>query len=127
MPAFTAIHPSAVAFLLPETWGSERAADAVRADQRLRAMSIETIKRKECGSSDVVELKSGSFVCQHCEAVFKQSTRSGSPELCQVCEGGAVVSVGRCGCCRRPACSHHLVAYADIGRNEYGHEAAFAM
>jgi DNA-directed RNA polymerase subunit RPC12/RpoP len=34
-------------------------------------MPIETIKCQECGSADVTEFKPGSYVCSHCESVFK--------------------------------------------------------
>ncbi len=75
-------------------------------------MPVETIKCKECGSADVTEFKPGSYVCGHCEAVFKHLVPAGTLDFCQVCEGGAIASVGRCANCNRSGCIHHLVSYA---------------
>jgi len=34
-------------------------------------MPLETMKCQECGSADVTEFKPGTYVCGHCEVVFK--------------------------------------------------------
>ena len=70
-------------------------------------MPIETIKCKECGSSDVTEFKSGSYVCGHCEAIFKhidpsRVTVTTAPEFCR-CGNPVTVQCTRCSAtmCRR--------------------------
>ena len=67
-------------------------------------MPIETIKCKECGSADVTEFKPGSYVCGHCEAVFKHvdPSRLGL-EQCQC----GTYAVGRCAECNEPICGVH--------------------
>ena len=65
-------------------------------------MSVETIKCQECGSADVTEFKSGSYVCTHCEATFKHVDPTGASS----CSCGTF-AVGRCAECHTPVCAHH--------------------
>ena len=71
-------------------------------------MPIETIKCQECGSADVTEFKSGSYVCGHCEAVFKHLGLAASSASigCEL-RGCGVVAVGRCDRCSRAFCTSH--------------------
>lgn len=71
-------------------------------------MPVEAIQCKSCGSSDVTEFKPGSYVCGHCEAVFKhiRPAGSGSAVGCEIDDCG-VTSVGRCSTCGRAFCRSH--------------------
>lgn len=62
-------------------------------------MPVETIKCNECGSVEVTEFKAGSYVCSHCEAVFKHVDPSGTAS----CSCGTF-AVGRCAECQMPVC-----------------------
>ena len=85
-------------------------------------MPIETIKCQECGSADVTEFKSGTYVCGHCESVFKYTkTEEGhaGPVACETC---GVLAVGRCRDCARPFCADHQAKNsqtADTWRGEW--------
>jgi hypothetical protein len=73
-------------------------------------MPVETIKCKECGSTDVTEFRPDSFICGHCESVFKhlrQSNPGGSSAVCEIDKCG-VSAIGRCEWCSRPVCGGHL-------------------
>ena len=69
-------------------------------------MPIETIKCQECGSAEVTEFKSGSYVCGHCEAVFKHVQAADASVGCEI-DGCAVPPVGRCSWCTRAFCGSH--------------------
>ena len=72
-------------------------------------MAIETIKCRECGSADVTEFKPDSFVCGHCEAVFKRTdpnSLSVTPTFCSC--GNPVTAL--CQVCRTAG----LCAYCDL-------------
>ena len=53
-------------------------------------MPIEPIHCEACGSRDVTEFKPGSYVCGHCEAVFKHVTPASGARGCEIdaSEGG---------------------------------------
>ena len=69
-------------------------------------MPVETIKCRECGSPEVTEFKSGSYVCGHCEAVFKYVRPAGAVVGCEI-DGCGVPPVGRCEECGRALCATH--------------------
>jgi hypothetical protein len=71
-------------------------------------MPVETIKCQECGSSDVLALKTGGFVCSHCDAIFDRVIPFGLSGAvgCQIDRCG-VTSVGRCLSCGRAFCRTH--------------------
>lgn len=69
-------------------------------------MPVETIKCQECGSADVTEFKTGSYVCGHCEAVFKHVPHAWTALGCQMDDCG-VLAVGRCRVCKRAFCGTH--------------------
>jgi hypothetical protein len=71
-------------------------------------VSVETIKCRECGSSDVTEFKAGTYVCGHCESVFKRVVPPEVTEAtgCQIDSCG-VPAVGRCHVCTRRFCGTH--------------------
>ncbi len=70
-------------------------------------MAVEIIKCEACGSSEVTEFKPGSYVCGHCEAVFKYvRPAGGSAAGCEI-DACGVTSVGRCYHCGRAFCSTH--------------------
>jgi hypothetical protein len=72
-------------------------------------MPIETIKCQECGSADLTEFKPGSYVCSHCESVFKvvnAASSSAAPASCEI-DGCGVLAIGRCVTCGRSFCSPH--------------------
>src|ERR1700736_4220979 len=71
-------------------------------------MPIETIKCQECGSADVTEFKPGSYVCGHCEAIFKHVTPADGSGGCQI-GGCGVPAVGKCNACARRFCTTHQV------------------
>jgi cold shock CspA family protein len=77
-------------------------------------MTLEAIDCQKCGSPDVVELKTGSYVCQHCEAVFKHVSPVGvaSPAGCEI-EGCGVPAIGKCSWCARPYCASHEAVLTD--------------
>jgi hypothetical protein len=70
-------------------------------------VTIETIKCSECGSADVLELKTGSYVCSHCEAVFKHVDPSKIALTAEVCRCGRLM-VARCNSCSAPLCDLHI-------------------
>ena len=69
-------------------------------------MPVETIKCRECGSADVTEFKAGSYVCGHCESVFKHVAPAGTIVACEI-DGCGVLAVGRCVSCGRAFCGTH--------------------
>ena len=70
-------------------------------------MPVETIKCKECGSADVTEFKSDTYVCRHCEAVFKHIVPPTHASLgCEIGDCG-VPPIGRCARCDRAFCTSH--------------------
>lgn len=91
---------------------SARRANSILCTGSLDSMPIETIKCQECGSADVTEFKPGTYVCGHCEAVFKHVTASGGGGGCQIDDCG-VPAVGRCGRCRRRFCKSHQAVERD--------------
>jgi len=66
-------------------------------------MPIETIKCQECGSAEVTEFKPGSYVCGHCEAIFKHIDPSGSSPSCSC----GAFAIGHCAQCHNPVCGVH--------------------
>jgi hypothetical protein len=76
-------------------------------------MPIETIKCQECGSADVTEFKPGSYVCGHCEAVFKHIDPSQSTS--EVCSCGTF-AIGRCYECSVAVCGLHSALWTDQRR-----------
>lgn len=72
-------------------------------------MPIETIKCQECGSAEVTEFKSGSYVCGHCETTFKHvnpAAASGGAAGCEI-DACGVAAIGRCSTCGRAFCGTH--------------------
>jgi chemotaxis protein histidine kinase CheA len=69
-------------------------------------MPIETIKCQECGSVDVTEFKPGSYVCRHCEAVFKHLDPSKLTLTNELCACGTF-AIGHCAECAAPVCGTH--------------------
>jgi hypothetical protein len=65
-------------------------------------MPVETIKCQECGSADVTEFKVDTYVCGHCEAVFKHV----DPLSVSSCSCGTF-AIGRCAICHMPVCAQH--------------------
>lgn len=69
-------------------------------------MAVEAIKCPNCGSAEVTEFKSGSYVCTHCEGTFKyvdpqQPTVTMRPDFCRC---GNIVRA-QCGTCQSGICS----------------------
>jgi ribosomal protein L7/L12 len=75
-------------------------------------MPVETIKCRECGSADVTEFKPGSYVCAHCEAIFKHVLSGGTVVGCEI-EGCGVTAIGRCQSCGHAFCATHQAR--DVG------------
>ena len=69
-------------------------------------MPVETIKCRECGSSDVLELKGGSYECQHCDSVFKVVSPNVAAGGCEI-DACGVLAIGRCRSCGRAFCTTH--------------------
>ncbi len=67
-------------------------------------MPVETIKCQECGSADVTEFKAGTYVCGHCEAVFKHVESSQGGHVACAC---GTFAIGRCKVCNTPVCEIH--------------------
>jgi hypothetical protein len=67
---------------------------------------VETIKCQECGSADVTEFKPGSYVCAHCEAIFKHVDPVAASGGCEI-DGCGVPAIGRCSSCKRRFCGTH--------------------
>jgi hypothetical protein len=63
---------------------------------------VETIKCQECGSADVTEFKSSTYVCGHCEAIFKHIEPSQGTNVACSC---GTFAVGRCAECDKPVCA----------------------
>jgi hypothetical protein len=76
-------------------------------------MPVETIKCQECGSADVTEFKPGTYICAHCESVFKVVDPSMPSHT--LCSCGTVV-VGRCTDCGIAVCGHHSALWHDERR-----------
>ena len=71
-------------------------------------MPLESLTCTHCGSSEVSEYKPGSFVCSHCDGVFKHvdlGSGSGAPELA-FCECGDRIEY-RCSVCGSGVCAKH--------------------
>ncbi len=68
----------------------------------LNLMPVETIKCQECGSADVTEFKAGSYVCGHCDAIFR--TTSATTHATCACGRNAI---GVCTVCGIPVCEDH--------------------
>lgn len=68
-------------------------------------MAIESIKCNECGSVEVTEFKHATYICGHCETVFKWSSGAAffAPESCNCGKSAA----GRCKSCEKPICDYH--------------------
>lgn len=81
-------------------------------------MPVETIKCQECGSAEVTEFKPGSYVCGHCEAVFKHVSSVVTAGGCEI-DGCGVPAVGRCHMCGQRFCGTHQ-AKEGWGGGEYG-------
>lgn len=73
-------------------------------------MALETIKCQECGSAEVTEFKAGSYVCGHCEAIFKRVNSFGLAN--ELCECGAFAT-GHCRECDSPICNAHARRWED--------------
>jgi hypothetical protein len=69
-------------------------------------MPVEAINCPHCGSAEVTEFRAGSFICGHCEAVFKHVQAAGASVGCEI-EGCGVPPVGRCSWCSRAFCRSH--------------------
>jgi hypothetical protein len=69
-------------------------------------MPVETIQCQQCGSADVTEFKPGSYVCGHCEAVFKHIDPMKAGTGCEV-DGCGVLAIGRCKRCESAYCASH--------------------
>jgi len=74
-------------------------------------MALETIKCQECGAADVTEFKAGTYVCGHCETIFKHVEPSQGGLACDC----GTFAVGRCKACGAPVCSVHS-AVVTVGR-----------
>lgn len=74
-------------------------------------MPVETIKCRECGSAEVTEFKPGSYVCGHCEAIFKHVTPADGAGGCQIGDCG-VPAIGLCISCSRRFCRTHQAQHA---------------
>jgi hypothetical protein len=76
-------------------------------------MPLETIHCDQCGSSDVTEFKPGSYVCAHCEALFKHvPSGAASSGGCEV-DACGVPAIARCATCRRRYCQTHQARQSD--------------
>jgi hypothetical protein len=76
-------------------------------------MPVETIKCQECGSAEVTEYKAGSYVCSHCDAIFKHvdPTRvTVAPAFCTC--GNRIVF--RCDLCQSGLCGECDVKRLDF-------------
>jgi hypothetical protein len=70
-------------------------------------MALEAIQCEKCGSAEVTEFKRGSYVCGHCEAVFKEAPAPSSDSGgCQLDSCG-VPAIGLCSNCGRRFCTTH--------------------
>jgi ribosomal protein L37AE/L43A len=73
-------------------------------------MAVEIMRCRSCGSAEVTEFKAGSYVCGHCEAVFRHVHSSGGAS----CACGITAST-RCGVCDRPICRACDLGYSHAG------------
>jgi hypothetical protein len=81
-------------------------------------MPIESINCPQCGSTEVTEFKPDSYVCGHCEAIFKHVSpvrAAAPPESCFLCDTD---SVATCSSCSRRVCNKHMVMRAE---HSYSH------
>lgn len=69
-------------------------------------MPVETIKCQECGSADVTEFKAGTYICGHCEAVFKHIDPSRVTVQREFCECGGAIAF-QCRVCHTGICQAH--------------------
>jgi hypothetical protein len=69
-------------------------------------MPVETIKCRECGSGEVTEFKPGSYVCGHCEAIFKHVDPARATVDRDFCECGGAIAF-RCRVCHTGICAGH--------------------
>jgi hypothetical protein len=71
-------------------------------------MALDAIACTGCGSTDVSEYKPGSYVCGHCDSVFKYLDPSRVTVQRDFCECGAPIAF-QCRACRTGICSGHDV------------------
>jgi hypothetical protein len=69
-------------------------------------VTVESIKCQECGSGEVTEFKHGSYVCGHCETIFKWTNPGTGFVGCEV-DGCGITPIGRCSTCGRAYCGTH--------------------
>ena len=75
-------------------------------------MPVEAISCPKCGSPDATEFKPGSYVCGHCEAVFKHVDAGRSSIGCGI-DGCGVAAIGRCETCGTAFCGTHQARFRD--------------
>jgi hypothetical protein len=76
-------------------------------------MPLEAINCTNCGSSDVKEVKAGTYFCDHCETVFKHIDPTRVTVQREFCECGRAVEC-QCRICHQGLCQEHARrAHAD--------------
>lgn len=70
-------------------------------------MPTETLRCRECGSPEITEFKPATFVCNHCEAVFKYVDPTRLTVDVAKCACG-FNSIAACVACSKPLCSDHV-------------------
>ena len=68
-------------------------------------MPVETIKCQECGSTEVTEYKAGSYVCSHCDAIFKHVDPAHVTVAPAFCTCGNRIAF-RCNLCHSGLCPY---------------------
>jgi hypothetical protein len=64
-------------------------------------MALQALSCTNCGSRDVIEVKPGTYFCNHCDTVFKYfASGEGSFSVCAC----GIVAKARCPCCRAAIC-----------------------
>jgi ribosomal protein S27AE len=96
---------------------------------RRELLSLEPLRCTECGSPDVTAFKPGTYVCGHCETVFKLALSPGPGSVAAVCEVEecGVGAVGRCGRCGEAFCTSHQARLANYPYTIYVDQCAACL
>lgn len=82
-------------------------------------MPLESVACPKCGSSDIIEYKAGSYICQHCDGVFAHINPSSVTVSVrrEVCRCGNN-SQGKCGTCDSAICGGCIIGRAEELRHK---------
>jgi hypothetical protein len=95
-------------------------------------MPFESLSCQNCGSTDLQEVKPGTYFCNHCESVFKyvRPNQTRSTGGCDVLVGGSpcgIPATGRCRTCQRAFCGTHVARVGKGSDDQLVSESAYGV